>query len=74
VHFITQPAYVRNAEPVYHDPPLLYHLEHDPGEQFDISNDNPEIIAEIQHQMEHHQTNLVAGEDQLASRMETNNP
>jgi arylsulfatase A-like enzyme len=72
-HFITQSAYVKNAEPVYHDPPLLYHLEHDPGEQFDVSNNAPEIITEIQRQVEHHQTNLVAGEDQLAGRMESNN-
>ncbi len=28
--------------------PLLYHLEHDPGEQYDIADKHPEIIAQIE--------------------------
>jgi arylsulfatase A-like enzyme len=73
-HFITQLAYVPNADAVDHDTPLLYHLEHDPGEQFDISKDNPDVIEDIRRQVDRHQANLVVGEDQLVGRIETENP
>lgn len=69
-HFITQLAYVQDSKPTYHDPPLLYNLDHDPGEQFNIANDFPQIIADIRREVERHKANLVAGEDQLVGRIE----
>jgi len=68
-HFITKPAYGRGKE-VRHDPPLLYHLGHDPSEKYDISKDHPEVIKDIQKEVALHLANLTPGEDQLAKRTE----
>ncbi len=69
VHFITKPAYGKGKEE-YHDPPLLYNLEHDPSEKYDISKDNPEMIIEIRKEVALHLAGLKLGEDQLAKRIE----
>jgi arylsulfatase A-like enzyme len=68
-HFITKSAYGKSKEE-YHDPPLLYNLEHDPSEKYDISKDNPEMIIEIRKEVALHLANLKLGEDQLAKRIE----
>jgi arylsulfatase A len=67
-HFFTRSAYGRDKE-VQHDPPLLYHLGHDPSEKYDISKAHPGVIAEIQKEVASHRANLVRGEDQLAKRI-----
>ncbi len=69
VHFITKPAYGKGKEE-YHDPPLLYNLEHDPSEKYDISKDHPEMIIEIRKEVALHLARLKLGEDQLAKRIE----
>ncbi len=68
-HFITQSAY-GGDKPVEHDPPLLYHLGHDPSEKYDIAKDHPEMIEAIRKEVERHRSDLVPGEDQLATRIE----
>ena len=70
-HFITKPAYGNGAETM-HDPPLLYHLGHDPSEKYDISKDHPEVIKDIQKEVALHLANLTPGEDQLAKRISKN--
>ena len=52
-HFITQTAYP--AGPLdYHDPPLLYQLENDPGEHYDVASQHPEEIEEIRKRVQEH--------------------
>jgi len=68
-HFITKPAYAKGKE-IRHDPPLLYHLGHDPSEKYDISKDHPEVIKDIRKEVALHLANLTPGEDQLAKRIE----
>lgn len=63
-HLITQPAY-GGGGPQKHDPPVLYHLEHDPGEKHDLAAQHPEVIAEIRSIIREHQANLDAPESQL---------
>jgi arylsulfatase A-like enzyme len=63
-HFITQPAY-GGGEARAHDPPLLYHLEHDPSEARDVAQDHPEALARIRKEVERHREGLVAGKPQL---------
>lgn len=45
-HFVTHDGYSK-AEPEKHDPPLLFNLPEDPGEQFDVAPDYPETVAEL---------------------------
>jgi len=68
-HFITKPAYGKGKEE-HHNPSLLYNLEHDPSEKYDISKDNPEMIIEIRKEVALHLAGLKLGEDQLAKRIE----
>ena len=52
-HFITNPAYGR--EPFQeHDPPVLYHLEHDPSEKYDVAKDHPDVIKTLKTAAEQH--------------------
>ncbi len=48
-----------------HDPPVLYHLGRDPSEQFDISAEHPEVIAEIRQLVETHQATVKPVESQF---------
>jgi arylsulfatase len=45
-HFITHPSYSQEP-PKTHTTPLLYHIDNDPGEKYDIAKDHPDIVAEL---------------------------
>jgi arylsulfatase A len=63
-HFITKSGYGNDPE-VQHDPPLLFHLEHDPSEQYDKSQAHPEVIAAIRELVAEHESNLEKPPSQL---------
>lgn len=67
-HFVTQGAYGQFGAKEKHETPLLYDLEKDPSEQFDVAEKHPEIIAKINTLVSEHQKKLVRGKDQLADR------
>jgi len=67
-HFTTQSGYADDR--TAHDPPLLYHLEHDPREQFNEAEAHPEVIEEIRALLERHREALDPREDQLAETFE----
>ena len=67
-HFITKPAYTK-GKTVTHDPPVLYNLEHDPSEKYNIAKDHPDVIADIRAEVTRHTQALVKKEDQLAKRI-----
>lgn len=66
-HFLTQNGYGQ-PKPVEHDPPLLFHLEHDPGEHFDLAKKHPEVIAEIRQLVAEHEAALQTPPSQLEIR------
>ncbi len=68
-HFITEYNYRKDKERTVHDPPLLYNLNSDPGEQYDIAAGNEDIIKQIMNEVEKHNQNMVKGEDQLVKRI-----
>jgi arylsulfatase A len=63
-HFITQPEYGSNVRTI-HDPPLLFNLDVDPSENFDVALDHPDIIADIKKILEDHILTLIPVENQL---------
>ena len=67
VHFTTKVEYV-GQKPERHDPPLLFHLGHDPGENFDIAAQNPQIVRELVELAEQHMAGVVRVESQLMRR------
>lgn len=69
-HYITQGAgaYAFYGGKEIHNPPLLYNLNHDPSEQFNIADKHPEILKEMKKRIAEHQEKMVMGEDQLKDR------
>ena len=67
-HFMTEWAYARNTDYTEHDPPLLFDLNTDPSEQFNVAAEHPEVIADLLAAVAAHRERLVAGPDQLAAR------
>ena len=46
---------------VPHDPPLLYHLDHDPSERFNLAPKRPEVVAELLLAVEEHRRTITRG-------------
>ncbi|MCA9219018.1 MAG: sulfatase [Planctomycetales bacterium] len=66
VHYMTQDAYGPGArEPVVHDPPVVFNLEEDPGEKFNVANQHPEVIEQARQIVERHQRKLKPAPSQL---------
>ncbi len=57
--------FTSNRKDIKHDPPLLFNIENDPSERFDISNEYPGIIEEIKEEVRIHQENLHPKPSQL---------
>ena len=54
-HFTTHPSYSKEL-PVPHDPPLLYNIEADPSEKYDVSKQHPGIVEELRSMFEKQKT------------------
>jgi arylsulfatase A-like enzyme len=65
-HFFTQPGYGPGSDrPTAHDPPLLYNLEQDPSEQYDVAKQHAEVVGKIRLLAEEHRRTLKPVENQL---------
>ncbi|HXX93750.1 MAG TPA: sulfatase [Planctomycetota bacterium] len=62
-HMLTQPGY--GPGPEKHDPPVLFDLESDPGERFDVAREHPEVLAAIAREVDRHQSALTPAPSQL---------
>jgi arylsulfatase len=68
-HFFTQSGYGGNP-PLPHDPPLLYDLQADPSERFDVAAQHPEALERIRERVEAHRETVEPVTDQLALLIE----
>jgi arylsulfatase A-like enzyme len=66
-HFMTQAGYGQ-LKPEKHDPPLLFNLDNDPSEQYDLAKDHGDVIADIRKLVSEHESGLVAPPSQLELR------
>lgn len=57
MHVKTLNPYI-GEQAVTHDPPLLYQLEHDPSERFNLAENHPEVIAELKAILAQHQSGV----------------
>ncbi len=64
-HFITQGCYGREPKREVHDPPQLYHLEHDPAEEYNLAELHSEEIAKIKSIAAEHMKSIQKMENQL---------
>ena len=70
-HFITtDKGYGRGRNKQRHDPPLLYHLGHDPSEQYNIAANHPGVIAELRELAGEHMETFEPVENQLSKKVE----
>lgn len=65
VHFITQDDWAAHHERTEHTIPLLFDVNHDPGERVNIAAENPEIIETFRALLKQHQDTVVPVENQL---------
>ncbi|HEV8253576.1 MAG TPA: sulfatase [Vicinamibacteria bacterium] len=66
-HFFTRSEYGGEPEAA-HEPPLLYNLDEDPGERYDVAARHPEVVAEIRRIAAEHARTLQPVENQLDKR------
>ncbi|MEZ6078060.1 MAG: sulfatase-like hydrolase/transferase [Pirellulaceae bacterium] len=64
-HFKTKTSYTgqRNAE--VHDPPLLFHLGHDPSEKYNTAQEHPDVIDTLRQLKTEHEASIAHVENQL---------
>ena len=70
-HIITRTGIKKRPPepPQKHDPPLLFNLEVDPGESYDIAKDNPGIVADLLAEIEKHRATVIPVESQLEKKI-----
>jgi arylsulfatase A-like enzyme len=68
-HFFTQPAYGGDQQMKEHNPPLLFHLEHDPSEKQDISSAHSDVVARLIQAAQTHRAGVQPVPSQLEERL-----
>jgi arylsulfatase A-like enzyme len=66
LHLLTQNGYGQ-PKPDPHEPPLLFNLNTDPGETFNVAAGHPEIVADLLKEIESHRGLIVHAPSQLES-------
>lgn len=64
-HFRTKTSYVGQNQAEVHDPPLLFHLEVDPSEAYNVAPQHPEIVAELSRLKQEHEAGVESVVNQL---------
>jgi len=68
IHLYTKTEY-RGKKIQKHDPPLLYNVEVDPGEQYEVGAKHPNIIADLLAEVKRHQATVKPVPSQLEIRL-----
>ncbi|MFY9256085.1 MAG: sulfatase [Fuerstiella sp.] len=64
-HFKTKTSYTGQKAAVVHDPPLLFHLGHDPSEEYDVAKEHPDIVEQLRKLKSEHEASVEPVENQL---------
>ncbi|MEQ8210429.1 MAG: sulfatase [Lacipirellulaceae bacterium] len=67
-HFTTQGCYGIGEKREQHDPPLVFHLGHDPSEKVNVAAHHPEIVRKLKALAEAHRKSIEPAEDQLVKK------
>lgn len=69
LHYITETEYTKNNNKIVHEKPLLYNVEVDPSEKYNIADDHPEVVKSIEDMVQAHKAKVTPVKDQLAERI-----
>jgi len=64
LHLLTQKGY-EQPKPDAHDPPLMFDLEADPGETFNVATNHPAVVADLRREIEAHRATVTPVKSQL---------
>lgn len=64
-HFITRPSYNNKVQPETHAIPLLYNIENDPSEKYNVNEKYPQIVKDMQIEYEKHKAGVIPVPSQL---------
>ena len=67
-HFKTKTEFVGQQKPVEQDPPLLFNLEHDPSEKYNIAAAHPEVVKRLIQRKQQHEAGVTRVPNQLNLR------
>jgi len=67
-HFITAGSFGLEEERKVHETPLLYNLDNDPSEKYNVAEQHPELIEKLKAIAEKHQQSIEPVENQLDKR------
>ena len=67
-HFKTKTSYTGQRQAEVHDPPLLYHLGHDPSEQHNVAKQHLDIIERLRQVKTKHEAGVEPVENQLTRK------
>ena len=67
-HFKTKTDFVGQQEPEIHTPPLLYNLEHDPAEKYNIAATHAEVVQRLLQRKLEHESGVKRVPNQLSLR------
>jgi arylsulfatase A len=68
-HLVTRPEY-GGAAPVEHDPWLLYNLDEDPSEKYDVADRHPDVLAQLRRVVDAHAASVEPVPTQMESRID----
>jgi arylsulfatase A-like enzyme len=71
IHLLTQKGYGQ-PRPDSHEPPLLFDLNIDPGETFNVSTNNPGVVADLLKEVETHRATVAPVKSQLEGIVRAN--
>ncbi|MEM9701487.1 MAG: sulfatase-like hydrolase/transferase, partial [Planctomycetota bacterium] len=75
-HFVTKGEYGRTygvpKQRTEHDPPLLYNLDEDPEERYNLAERRPEIVEELRAAAAAHRSGMTRGKDMTIERLPRN--
>ena len=58
MHLVTEGAYGQPPQRTVHDQPVLYNLQNDPAEKYDVAHEHPEIVSQLQTLVNQHKREL----------------
>ncbi|MHC1769711.1 MAG: sulfatase [Verrucomicrobiia bacterium] len=73
LHLFTQNGYGQPRAEA-HDPPLLFNLDTDPGESFNVATNHASVVSELLEEIEKHRASFTPAESQLEHVATENKP